>query len=260
MFVLARFLLSSVHNVKSPMTCVSCFTTHPLTIIVIGNPLDMIGSGPTVAPTGSPAGALAILQKYNIHNPQAEFVLANKPSRSLRPRRFLMVDNHIIGDVRLAAEAARAEAERLGFEARVLTTELVGEAREVGRWVAGLARGTRPGTCLILGGETTVTVRGSGRGGRNQELALACAIALEGAKGVTVASFATDGEDRIKEAAGAVVTGQTVAFARQKGLDPQIYLENNDSYTFFQELGQGLLQSGATGTNVNDLIIIVRRA
>ncbi len=104
-----------------------------------------------------------------------------------------------------------------------------------------------------MGGETTVTVSGGGRGGRNQELTLAAAIALDGAEGIAVVSFATDGIDGPTDAAGAIATGQTCARARALGLDPQAYLDDNDSYTFFEQVG-GLIRIGPTGTNVNDVM------
>ncbi|MGB4678437.1 MAG: MOFRL family protein, partial [Aggregatilineales bacterium] len=107
---------------------------------------------------------------------------------------------------------------------------------------------------LILGGETTVTVRGDGRGGRNQELALAAALALDGAAGIAVTSFATDGVDGPTDAAGAIVTGETVRRAREMGLDARNFLQRNDSYTFFERVG-GLIRLGPTGTNVNDVAL-----
>jgi glycerate 2-kinase len=167
------------------------------------------------------------------------------------------VQHVIIGDVRQAAEAAMGAAAELGFAAQVLTAQLEGEAREVGRVAAALAKDARPTSCLILGGETTVTIRGKGKGGRNQELALAAAIALDGIPNVVVASFATDGDDGPTDAAGAVATGETAGLARAQGLDPPSYLARNDSYRFFDQVG-GLLRTGPTGTNVNDLILILK--
>jgi hydroxypyruvate reductase len=138
-----------------------------------------------------------------------------------------------------------------------------GEAREVARVVAGIAKSliadsmplARP-ACVILGGETTVTVRGAGRGGRNQELALAAALALDGWDGVTVIALATDGTDGPTDAAGAVVTGDTVRLAREQGLDAAAFLAANDAYSFFDRAG-GLLRTGPTNTNVNDLTFIL---
>jgi hydroxypyruvate reductase len=170
-----------------------------------------------------------------------------------------LAHNVIVGDVRQAAEAAAGAAAGLGFASQVLTAQLEGEAREVGRVAAALAKDAPPHSCLILGGETTVTLRGKGKGGRNQELALAAAIALDGTPNVILASFATDGDDGPTGAAGAVVTGDTAGLARARQLDPHDYLARNDSYTFFDQLG-GLLRPGPTGTNVNDLILILKYA
>jgi len=144
----------------------------------------------------------------------------------------------------------------------LLTTFLEGEAREVAKAVAALGKEVAfrgvpiaPPACLILGGETTVTVKGKGKGGRNQELALAAAIALEGWENVTVVTLATDGTDGPTDAAGAIVDGTTTRKAAERGLFPLAYLQDNDSYTFFQALGD-LLVTGPTNTNVNDLVFV----
>jgi glycerate-2-kinase len=164
--------------------------------------------------------------------------------------------------VRHAAQAAIIKAAQLGFTPHLITTQLEGEGREVGKMVAAIAKDTLPGHCYVLGGETTVTVRGKGRGGRNQETALAAAIALQGVRRRVVASFATDGEDGPTPAAGAMITGETVENGRVHQLYAPHYLARNDSYTYFQQLDAHttrphLLQTGPTGTNVNDLIIIL---
>jgi hydroxypyruvate reductase len=174
----------------------------------------------------------------------------------------LTVQNVIIGDVRSAASAAVDAARQRGFQAELLTAHLEGEAREVGKVAGALARDLGRGCAWILGGETTVTVRGQGVGGRNQELALAACLAIEGSRDRVIASFATDGEDGPTEAAGAVVTGETAIAARTHGLDPVAFLQDNDSHTFFLELADKvghnyLLNRGPTGTNVNDLLIIL---
>ncbi len=160
------------------------------------------------------------------------------------------------------------KAAQLGFTPHLITAQLEGEAREVGKVAAAIAKDTLPGHCYVMGGETTVTLRGNGKGGRNQETALAAAIALHGVKRRVVASFATDGEDGPTPAAGAVVTGETVQNGRVYRLDAEQYLSRNDSYTYFQQLDTltragspdaptYLLQTGPTGTNLNDLIIIL---
>jgi hydroxypyruvate reductase len=168
----------------------------------------------------------------------------------------------VIGSNDIAAEAALAEARRLGFTAHLLTTFLEGEARDMGKLAAALAkeliiRGqpAPPPACLILGGETTVTVRGQGKGGRNQEIALAAAIAMAGLERALVVALATDGSDGPTDAAGGMVDGQTLRRAAQRGLDARAALANNDSYAFLRDVGD-LLVTGPTNTNVNDLLFV----
>lgn len=238
---------------------------------VVGNQLDVIGSGPTAPDPESPAAALTVLHRYNVAArlaPETWQVITNYLTdrhHATSVARFgdMEVVNVIVGDVGTALKAAAAEAEQLGYVAQTLTRHLQGEAREVGRVLAGLAIDAAPGSCLLLGGETTVTVRGDGRGGRNQELALAAALALAGQENVAVATFASDGEDGTTGAAGAVITGQTAPRARGLGFQPRAALENNDSYGFFNGLflagePDPLLRPGPTGTNVNDLALILR--
>ncbi|MGH2536816.1 MAG: glycerate kinase type-2 family protein [Candidatus Promineifilaceae bacterium] len=225
---------------------------------VVGSPLAAIGSGPTVPGPSQAAEALALLECYRIEERlsagawaavQAALVSAPEAGRPTAPD----VHNVIIGDGRLAAEAALLAARRLGFAARLLTEHLAGEARAAGRLCANLIVDAPAGSCLILAGETTVTLRGDGRGGRNQELALAAAVGLDGWEDRAVAAFATDGEDGPSGAAGAVATGLTAAAGRALGLDPADHLARNDSASFFRPLG-GLIETGPTGTNVNDLV------
>lgn len=237
---------------------------------VVGNPLDVIGSGPTAADPDSPAEALSILHRYNIARHVdadtwaliTERLTNHREATSLARFSRLEVRNVIVGDVRRAAEAARAAAADLGFQAQMLTAQLEGESREVGRVAAALAKDAPPGGCFILGGETTVTVRGDGLGGRNQELALSAALRLAGASDRVVCTFATDGEDGPTDAAGALVSAEVHSLARLEGLDMLDYLDRNDSHGFFlrlaQEIGRDfLLRPGPTGTNVNDLLFIL---
>jgi hydroxypyruvate reductase len=173
------------------------------------------------------------------------------------------VQNVIVGSNRLAALAAAEKARSLGFNTSLLGVYLEGEAREVANVVAALAKGIRahgdpipPPACLVWGGETTVTVRGEGKGGRNQELALVAALALDGWSDVLVMALATDGTDGPTDAAGAIITGKTIARAREQGLDARSALEANDSYHFFDAL-DALIRTGPTGTNVNDLLFVL---
>ncbi len=231
---------------------------------VVGNDLAAIGSGLTVLTDEGPQGARTVLARYQIDQNMdpAEWQQLNVALATIAPVDLgdTQVVNLIIGDVRQAATAVVKQAQELGFSALLLTALLEGEAREVGRVVAALAKDAPAGTCLVLGGETTVTVRGEGKGGRNQELALAAGISIAGTKNITIASFATDGEDGPNDAAGALVTGETIPAARKAGIDPEAYLHNNDSYTFFTELAHHssqphLLKPGRTGTNVNDIVM-----
>ncbi|MCA9918452.1 MAG: DUF4147 domain-containing protein [Anaerolineales bacterium] len=219
---------------------------------VVGNDLASIGSGPTVASNETVADAQAILQRYGVPMPDFGTIqtISQPPSNIL--------DNIIIGSIQQSAQAAAAKAEQLGFQTRLLTTKLEGEAREVGQFAAALAKDAPPQSATLLGGETTVTLRGDGVGGRNLETALAAAIGLAGWPNRTITSFATDGDDGTSGVAGATVTGQTITDKQ----DALAYLNNNDSYTFFARrdvVGNGriLIQTGPTGTNVNDLIIIL---
>jgi glycerate 2-kinase len=227
---------------------------------VVGDPLPVIASGPTVADPTTVADARQVLARHRLDLVMP--TLLRETPKADDPA-FAAGYHVLVGSNRQAAEAAACRARELGYHTLLLTTYIEGEAREVARVAAALAKGVRaecdplpPPACLIWGGETTVTIRGDGRGGRNQELALAAAIALDGWPGVTLLALATDGGDGPTDAAGAVVTGETVARARELGLDPRAALARNDSYPFFAALGD-LVQTGPTGTNVNDLLFIL---
>lgn len=223
---------------------------------VIGDDLDVIGSGPTVPDRSTTADAERILRHYGIAAP----ALAETPKPS---DAVFGVQNLIVGSNALAVAAAEVEARRLGYRTLVLSTFIEGETREVARVHAAIAkevlasgRPIRSPACVISGGETTVTVRGGGMGGRNQEFVLAAAIDIAGLESGTVFSAGTDGTDGPTDAAGAIADGQTVARARTLGLDPVEYLTKNDSYHFFEKLGD-LVKTGPTGTNVADVRLMV---
>ncbi|HRO23733.1 MAG TPA: DUF4147 domain-containing protein [Promineifilum sp.] len=249
----------------SPATCYGLILSD-----VVGNPLNMIGSGPTVPDEDLVVSAVQVLGRYDIarqleREEWGRLALALNQARYLHKAPRPSVRNFIVGDVRGAATAVLVAAIRLGFVGQVLTTHLDGQAREIGRLTAGIARDLPPGQCPIMGGETTVTIRGKGVGGRNQELALSAAIALERQPHVAVFSFSTDGEDGPTPAAGAVVTGETARLARSYGINPMAHLMDNGSYSFFarlDEVSRGrvephLIVTGPTGTNVNDLVVIL---
>ena len=223
---------------------------HPARVLalilsdVVGNPLSLIASGPTVPAEATRAQALAIVEKHGLapRLPAAVLQYLSLP-RPESPSARAPVVNRLIASNRLAGEAAAARARELGFEAIWVADDWQGEAREAGRRFAELVvqasdRLTPAGRPLafIVGGETTVTVRGPGKGGRNQELALAAALALAGRPNCVIATLATDGIDGPTEAAGAVVTGATLARARALGLNPPAFLDDNNAFQFFAAL------------------------
>jgi len=241
---------------------------HVISLIlsdVIGNPLEAIASGPTAPDPTTKADALAILKKYDIARRVSNSILQTLESGSLLPDsrqqavELQNVQNIIIGDNGLAARAASQQAQLEGFHAEILANDLQGEARDVGVMLAGklraeISKAPRP-FCLIAGGETTVTINGEGKGGRNQELALAAVNELDGLKDVILIALATDGDDGPTDAAGAVVTGESAQRAASLGLDAADYLSRNDAYPYFEALGD-LIKTGPTGTNVNDLVFL----
>lgn len=246
---------------------------------VVGTPLDAIASGPTVPDRSTFADAWAVLERYHavaqIPDSVREHLrrgLAGETPDTPKAGDplFERVNTVVIGDNAIAGRAAVAAAAKLGYGSTLLTTFIQGEAREIGRAAAGLAQGIATGqsdyappACLVLGGETTVTLKGSGMGGRNQELAVSAALALSGytlPEGVEVAvvSLGTDGTDGPTDAAGGIATLDTLARARAVGSDVRATLANNDSYHFLSALGD-LLITGPTQTNVNDLMLVMVR-
>jgi glycerate 2-kinase len=239
---------------------------------VIGDDLSVIASGPTVPDPSTFADAWRVIEQFDLaqHLPAAVRArlargLSGEIPDTPKPGdpSFDRVQTVIIGSNAQAAQAAEAAARRLNFNTLLLSTQVQGEAREVAQVAAAIAKEialyNRPAqkpACLILGGETTVTVKGSGLGGRNQELALATAIAIDGWPNTLIAALGTDGTDGPTDAAGAIATGETVGRAQAIGLDAQTHLANNDAYHFFQALDD-LIVTGPTGTNVNDLLFVL---
>lgn len=239
---------------------------------VIDDPLDVIASGPTVPDPTTYQDALRVLYRYALQNrmPASIWRHLERGARGEEPETpkagdacFEKSRHVIVGNNRASLLGARDQAVRLGFHTLLLTTALRGESREVGRVLAALLLEIRrsghpipPPACLLLGGETTVTVRGKGKGGRNQELALAGAIDIAGAQDCVIFSAGTDGSDGPTEAAGAVADGQTCVRAKAAGADPLRALDDNDSYPFFQALGD-LVQTGPTLTNVMDVTLLL---
>lgn len=233
---------------------------------VIGDASAVIASGPFSADPTRFADAIAVLRRYAVWDrtptPVRRHLRAG--ARGLvaeSPREeescFARVDYRVIGSADTAAAAAADEARSLGYRSLILTRSLNGEARVAGRRFAALAHALRRDArlCLITAGETTVAVRGGGKGGRNQELAAAAGIELDGISAL-LASVGTDGIDGPTDAAGAVATGTTLTRARTLALDPLDALARNDTYPFFHTLGD-LVRTGPTGTNVMDLQLLM---
>lgn len=239
---------------------------------VVGDPLDAIASGPTVADTTSFADCAAIVERYGLEGRLPDAVLrrlragaAGKIDETPKTGDavFERVTNLLVANNDRAVRAAAARAEELGYRSHVLSTTVEGETREVARMHAAVAREVRTSgrpfaapCCLISGGETTVTLRGDGRGGRNQEFVLAAALDIAGLDGITVCSVGTDGIDGTTDAAGAMGDGSTVARSLAAGNDPRALLDNNDSYAVFAALDD-LVVTGPTDTNVMDLRLIL---
>ena len=253
-------------------------TAYPATLVnliisdVVGDPLDIIASGPTVPDSSTFQDAYNVLKKYNLLNKIPENIkkriqlgLSGKIEETPKPgdKIFRNVHNILIASNRTACIAAVKKAREFRTNTMLLSTYIEGEARHVGTVLAGLAKEIhnydtpiKKPAVIVCGGETTVTVVGNGKGGRNQELALGSALKISGLNGIVIASVGTDGKDGTSDAAGAIVDGQTLKRAQKLGLDATKYLADNNSYMFFKKLGDAIF-TGTTGTNVNDLIIIV---
>ncbi len=262
-------------RIKGGQMARALFPARSLTLIlsdVIGDPLDAIASGPTVPDTTTYGEALEVLRRYRLEDRIPVSILRHleRGARGEIPETpkagdpcFATAHHCIVGNNLQSLLAARDRAARLGFQALLLTTALKGESREVAKVLAALLLEMRrsghplsPPTCLLLGGETTVTVRGKGKGGRSQELVLAGAIAIAGGRDLVIWSAGTDGTDGPTDAAGAVADGDTWTRAKEIGLDPLRALEENDAYHFFEGLGD-LIKTGPTLTNVMDVILLL---
>lgn len=251
-----------------PATCVSVIISD-----VIGDPLEAIASGPTAPDSTTFADAWRVMEKYGlpaklpvaVRRYLAAGTAGEKPE-TLNPGDpvFRKVTNIILGNNLHALQAAKVQAEKLGFHTLILSSRIQGEAREVARVVAGVTQEIllndlplpKP-ACVLLGGETTVTLRGKGLGGRNQELALAALLAMKSVRQpFLISSCGTDGTDGPTDAAGGFAFPGMWETAEQKSLDPLSFLQKNDSYHFLQQTG-GLINTGPTGTNVMDVILII---
>jgi hydroxypyruvate reductase len=250
----------------APARCVTLVISD-----VIGDAPQTIGSGPTVPDPSTFADACSVLERLRLTDrvPGGVGRLLNEGMRGLHPDTpksgdpvFARATYHLLANNAAALEAAAREAAARGYRPRIMSTALSGEARDAGAAIAAMARvemqgrqGGDPPACLLWGGETTVTLRGEGKGGRNQELALGAFKALQSAEMTfSFAALGTDGTDGPTDAAGAWFDHTTIREACTRGIRPDDYLDRNDAYAFFQELG-GLLRTGPTGTNVADIVL-----
>ncbi len=232
---------------------------------VVGDPLDVIASGPTVPSNQTEQDALSVINKYDLGSKIPTNIRTllekgvNEEKRLLSDEISQKVDNILIGNNKLAAQAAKKTAEDLGFQAEIVSTTFHGEARvlgaALGKELKKHIKQKQKRASWIYGGETTVTIHGNGKGGRNQEFILAAAQEIAGLKGGCILSIATDGEDGPTDAAGAVADGSTIAAGTQLGLNADVYLQNNDAYSYLDAVGS-LIRTGASGTNVNDLVFL----
>ncbi len=253
---------------------------HPSTLVtlilsdVVGDNLDVIGSGPTVPDSSTFNDCMDIIRKYHLTDTLPESVLQHlasgqageipetpKPGDAI----FSATQNIIIGSNIEAIRAAKKEAENLGYHPLILSSMIEGETRHVAKVHTAIAKEIKKTgnpipspACVLSGGETTVTRTGKGKGGRNMEFVLAAAMEIADHDGIQVFSAGTDGTDGPTDAAGATAGPDTMSKAEKHGMDPALYLENNDSYTFFKTIGD-LVMTGPTKTNVMDLRIMLIR-
>ncbi|MDR5760175.1 glycerate kinase [Caballeronia sp. LZ035] len=250
--------------IKGGRLAAACYPARVVNLIISDVPADAvsdIASGPTVPDATTCADALAILRRYEIDAaPTIIELLESSRTETLKPNdsRLPAIETHLIATPQLALEAAAMHSQAAGINAYILGDAIEGEARDVGAVMAGIAKQvSRRGQpfvtpCILLsGGETTVTVRGSGRGGRNVEFLLSLGVALNGEPGVFAIAGDTDGVDGQEEIAGALLRPDTLARARDRGIRPTERLEDNDAHSFFQALGDSVI-TGPTLTNVND--------
>jgi len=255
--------------IKGGRLAAAAWPAKVVSLVVSDIPGDnpaLVASGPTIPDTGSRADALALVSAYRVKLPAAVAAHLKSPAAEApRPDdpRFARNEVHLVASAAVSLEAAEAEARRQGIEAVILSDSIEGEARDVGlvlaaiaREVAGRDRPFRKPVLLLSGGETTVTLHGSGKGGRNSEFLLALAIAVSGAAGIHALAADTDGIDGSQDNAGAFADGTSVARMAAAGLDARALLAANDAWTAFHAIGD-LFVPGPTGTNVNDLRAIL---
>ena len=245
-------------QVKGGRFALACFPAKVHVIVlsdVIGNDLSTIGSGPCYPDNSTGEEAFSVLEKYHI-NLNADII---ETLMLETPKYMNNVDHRIIGDVSKLCTAAKDACEALGYRTVILTDSLNCEARDAGAFLSSIARyyqGSKRSLAFIAGGETVVKIKGTGLGGRNQELVLSAAEGISGLKDTMVLSFGSDGTDGPTDAAGAYADGETAEKLQEQGISIYDTLENNDSYHALQAV-KSLIVTGPTGTNVNDVAIIL---
>lgn len=250
-----RKRLSAVKGGRFALRCLPARVYAVILSDIIGDPLDMIASGPAYPDSSTCAQALAIAQKYRLKlSDEAQALLSQETPKALDN-----VQSQITGSVRVLCQTAEQEARRLGYKPLILTDSLACQAREAGSFMASIAQyyqDSAESLAFIAGGETVVRLQGKGKGGRNQELALSAAQGISGIADCAVFSLGSDGTDGPTDAAGGYADGQTAARLADKGLDIYAELENNNAYPTLNAVG-GLIMTGPTGTNVNDLSVLL---
>lgn len=253
-----RKRLSAVKGGRFAQACSPAQVYSIVLSDIIGDPLDMIASGPAYPDSSTCAQAMAVADKYQLKLSERARTLLGQET----PKQLTNVTTQITGSVRELCAAAARECAALGYEPVILTDRLTCEAREAGRFLAAVARthaGDGRATAYLAGGETVVHVTGNGRGGRNQELALAAAEGIAGLKNAAVFSVGSDGTDGPTDAAGGYADGDTWETLAAVGCDAAAMLNNNDAY-HAMKAADGLIVTGATGTNVNDVAVVLIRS
>ena len=250
-----RKRLSAVKGGRFAQLCAPARVYSIVLSDILGDPLDMIASGPAYPDSSTCAQALAVAEKYGLHLTDQMRQLLGEET----PKKLDNVETVITGSVRILCAAAAESCEKLGYQATVLTDQLCCQAREAGSFLASIAlthKNTDKPLAFIAGGETVVRLTGTGKGGRNQELALAAAPGIAGLDNALIFSLGSDGTDGPTDAAGGLVDGSTQARLARQGMDIHAVLQNNDAYHALERVG-GLIQTGPTGTNVNDVAVVL---
>ena len=250
-----RKRLSAVKGGKFAKLCAPAKVFSIILSDVLGDPLDMIASGPAYPDSSTREQALAIIEKYQLRLSDAAMALMEQET----PKTLANVESHITGSVKQLCAAAAETAESLGYKPVVLTASLSCEARDAGSFLASIAqyhRASGEKLAFIAGGETVVHLTGKGKGGRNQELALSGARGIAGMENAVLFSLGSDGTDGPTDAAGGIVDGTTNRKLVEKGISIDAVLKNNDAYHALQAV-DGLIVTGPTGTNVNDLSVLL---